>query len=360
MPLMTQYVLKEYLKFLGLLVGALSIIFFTIHFLEKSRFFSQADAPFFVITQYLLLKIPKMILELMPISMLLAALLTLGTLSKNNEVVPIMNAGVGLLGIAAPLLFIGGAVSILFFLLNGSFIPFTQAWASAVHQEKIERRDGAVFLKNKIWFRINANTLLYTQLVNAKENTLYGVHLYYLGDKTPITKEIEAESLRHEHGQWVLHRGVRLHYQKNRSILRIPFEREEIQLSKTLFDMQQTEVRPNEMSYAKLSSYVDEMKNDKLNAIPYQVALHSNMAFPFANFIMTLLGIPLSFSYLRKGGMGKNIMAGLGVALLYWLVLSIALSLGRLQTIPPFLAGWGGHFLFFVLGLFLFFNCHRR
>ena len=340
-------------------MGALFIIFFTIHFLEKMRLFSQAGISFVPIVQHLLLKIPRIILELMPISMLLATLLTLGTISRNNEVVPIMNAGVSLLGLAAPLFFMGAIISILFFLLNGSFIPFTQKWANIIHHEKIERRDGAILLQNKIWFRLNAHTLLYTQLVDPKDNILHGVHLYYLGDETPITEEIEAESLRHENGQWILHRGVLLHYQKNRAILRVPFERKEIQLGKTFSDMQQIAVQPNEMTYAELSSYIDQLKNDQLNAIPYQVALHGNMAFPFANFILTLLGIPLSFSYLRKGGMAKNVIAGLGITLLYWLLLSTALSLGRFQMISPLVAGWGSHFLFLLLGLFLFFNCHR-
>jgi len=360
MPLLIQYVLKEYLRFLALLVGALFMIFFTIHFLEKMRLFSQAQVEFFVIVQYLLLRVPKMISELMPIAMLLAALITFGTLSKNNEIVPIMNAGVGLMGLATPLLVVGGGISVLFLLLNGSFVPFTQKWASAIHQEKIEQRGSATLLQNKIWFRLNSNTLLYTQLVDSNEKILHGVHLYYLGDDMPIIEEIEARSLRYEKGQWTLYQGVHLQYQKNRAILRIPFEKKEIQIDKTLSDMQQIEIKPNEMSYGRLSSYIDQLKKDGLNATPYQIALQSNMAFPFANFILTLLGIPLSFSYLRKGGMAKNVIVGLGVALLYSLLLSITLSLGRLQVIPPFIAGWGGHVLFLIVGATLFYNCHQK
>ena len=360
MPLFIRYVLKEYLRFLALLVGTLLILFLTIHFLEKIRLFSHAQAEWLSISQYLLLRIPKMISDLMPIAMLLAALLTFGTLSKNNEVVPIMNAGISLMELAMPLLAVGGVVSVLFFFPNGSFIPFTQKWARAVQQEKIEKRSGATLFQNKIWFRLNANSLLYTQLVNTRENILHGVHLYSLGNTIPITEEIEAESLRNENGQWTFYRGVHLQYQKNGVIVRVPFEKKEIMLDKTLSDIQQIEAKPNEMSYAKLASYIDQLKKDKLNAIPYQIALHSQMAFPFANFLLTLFGIPLSFSYLRKGGIAKNVMIGLGVTLLYSLLLSISLSLGRLHIIPPLLAGWGGHLLLFLVGTSLFYNCNRN
>jgi lipopolysaccharide export system permease protein len=359
MPLFSRYILGEYLKYLGMFLALFLLVFFTIHFMEKIRLFSQAGAPLFWIAQHFLLKIPWMISDLMPLSVLLATLMTLGALSKNNEVVPIMNAGVGILGLAAPLLVVGGLVSLLFFFFNGSVVPSTLKRARMIQQDQIERKGGATLVQNKIWFRLNGKTLLYTQLVNSEENTMYGVHLYYLGDTMPITQEIEAQMLRYEGREWVLYRGTRLQYQPDGTLLRIPFARERISISKTLSDIQQMAVEPKEMTTAGLSAYIDQLKRDGLNAVPYQVALHSKRALPFASVILVLLGIPISFSYLRKGGMTRSVILGMGIILLYWLVLSVAAALGRLEVVPPVIAGWGPHFLFLLLGMGLFANLHR-
>ncbi len=359
MPLFSRYILGEYLKHLGMFLALFLLIFFTIHFMEKIRLFSQAGAPFFWIAQYFLLKIPWMISDLIPISVLLATLVTLGTLSKNNEVVPIMNAGVGILGLAAPLLVVGGLVSLLFFFFNGSMVPSTLKRARMIQQDQIERKGGATLVQNKIWFRLNGKTLLYTQLVNSEENTMYGVHLYYLGETLPITQEIEAEMLRYEGETWVLHRGTRLQYQPDGTLLRLPFVRETISIGKTLSDIQQIAVEPKEMTTAGLLAYINQLKRDGLNAVPYQVALEGKRAFPFSSVILVLLGIPLSFSYLRKGGMTKSVILGMGMILLYWLVLSVATSLGRLEVVSPWVAGWGPHVLFLLLGVGLLANLHR-
>ncbi len=360
MPILTRYVLAEYLKFIGLLLGALLMVYFTIHVLEKMKRFSELSVPFFWIAQYLILKLPKMISDLMPLALFLATLLTLGALSKNNEVVPIFSAGISIVWLTLPILFVGGMVTALFFVLNGSVVPSTYKRARVIQQENIEKRGGATLFQNKIWFRLNSQTLLYTQVVHPEENAMYGVHLYYLGNAMPIAEEIEAESLRvGAGGQWVLSNGTRLRYQKDGTMIRSSFLQEEVHLGKTLVEIQQIDVQPEEMTYTRLSSYIDQLQRDGLDATRYQVGLQQQWAFPFANFILVLLGIPIALQYLQRGGTAKSVLFGLVVVLLYWLLLSIAASFGRLQIVSPFVAGWGPHVLFLLMGASLFLRLHR-
>jgi lipopolysaccharide export system permease protein len=366
MPLLARYLLSEYLKFIALLLTTLLMIFFTIHFLEKVKRFSELSAPVSWIVQYLLLKLPKMISDLMPIALFLSTLLTLGALTRNNEIVPILSGGISIIRITAPILFVGASTAVLFFFLNGSVVPSTYKRAHIIARDKIEKEvERGTLVQDKIWLRLNSKTLLYTQMVESQENAMYGVHLYYLGGKTPIEQEIEAESLRYENatsaspGKWVLSNGTRLLYQEDGMLIRSHFERETIQIDKTLIEIQQIEVQPDEMTYDRLASYVNRLQKDGLNATRYQVGLHQKWAFAFSNFILALLAIPISFQYLRQGGMAKSVMTGLGIVLLYWLLLSVAASLGRLETIPPVLAGWGPHLLFLLIGATLFARLHR-
>jgi lipopolysaccharide export LptBFGC system permease protein LptF len=188
---------------------------------------------------------------------------------------------------------------------------------------------------------------------------MYGVHFYYLGNQIPIEAEIEAESLRHEVGGWVLYNGVQVDYQQDGTVSRSPFVRKEIQIEKTLLEIQQMEVKPDEMTYDQLQLYIDQLTKDGLNANRYQADLNRKYAFPFSNFILALLGIPISFQYLRQSGMTKPVLLGLGVMLLYWLSFSISYSMARLEGLSPILSGWGPHLLFLVVGMVLFLKLHR-
>jgi lipopolysaccharide export system permease protein len=255
---------------------------------------------------------------------------------------------------------VGAAISVLFFMLNGSFIPSTYKQSNLVQREKIQKKGGATFLQNKIWLRINGRTLLYTRLVDAKKNAMYGVHFYYLGSPLPIEREITAALLRYEMGKWILSNGVDLRYQKDGTVLRIPFITKEIQIAQTLLEIQKMEIQSDEMTYDQLRLYIDQLQKDGLNANRYQVDLNRKYAFPFSNFVLALLGIPIGFQYLRKSGMAKSFLLGLGVVLLYWLSFSITYSLGRLEQIPPWLSGWGPHLFFLTAGMVLLIRLHRR
>ncbi|MEK7702645.1 MAG: LPS export ABC transporter permease LptG [Nitrospirota bacterium] len=362
MSLLSRYIASEYLKLLAILLAALVIVFVTIDSLDKVRWYIKYNPSFLSVVEYFLFKLPKIISDLLPFALFLTSLLTLGLLTKNNEIVPMMSAGINIIRITMPILLVGGIVSIMSFFLNGIFVPATYKQSRVIQKEKIEKEGiHGTFLQNKIWLRIDRKTLLYAQLVDAKKNAMFGVHFYMLGEQIPIRSEIEAQSLHHETGRWVLSHGVDIKYDKNGTVFRKSFIRKEIQIEKTLLEMQQMEVNPDEMSYQKLRLYINQLEKDGMDANRYQVDLHRKYAFPFSNFVLAFLGIPIAFKYfnLRQASMAKPILLGLGIVLFYWLSFSITYSMGRLETLSPVVAGWGHHILFLTAGAVLFVNFHR-
>jgi len=360
MAILPRYILIEFLKLLTILLTALLMIFFTIYFLERMNWFLERQASLSLVAQHLLLKLPKMISDLMPLALFLSSLLTVGILSKNNEIVPIMSAGISIVALTTPILLIGAVMSGIFFYLNGSFVPSTHKAARVIQKERIEKGGiGGTLLQNKIWIRLNGKTLLYTRLVDSKKNGLVGVHFYYLGGQQPIEAEIEAEMLHFEKGQWILLNGVQIDYEKDGTTLRTPFARKEVKIGKTLLELQQMEVEPDEMTYDQLQSYVDQLKKDGLNRTRYQVDLYRKYALPLSNFILVLIGVAIASQYSRQRAIAKSVLTGLAIFLLYWLSLSITLALGRMEILSPVQASWGPHILFLLLGGYQFYHLHR-
>jgi lipopolysaccharide export system permease protein len=344
------------------ILTALLMIFMTIYFLERISWFSEGQTGFFLIAQYFLLTLPKTITDLMPLALFLSSLLTVSLLSKNNELIPMMGSGMSIAAITAPMLVFGMGIGFIFFFLNGSFVPATYKAARIVQKEKIEKRGmGGTFIQNKIWIRLNGRVLLTTKLIDAENNKWVGVHFYYLGQKQPLDKEIEAETLHFEKDQWVLLNGVQIVYQKDGTTLRIPFVRQEVHIEKTVLDLQHIEVAPDEMTYEQLHAYIHQLEKDGLKSTRYQVDLDRKQAFSLSNFIVVLLGITIAFLYAgqKQKAISKSVLVGLAIFLLYWLSLSVFVSLGKTGQLSPLQAGFLPHILFLFFGGWQFLRLHQ-
>ena len=81
--------------------------------------------------------------------------------------------------------------------------------------------------------------------------------------------------------------------------------------------------------------------------------MHTRFAFPIANVVLLLLGIPF---IMRRGN--HSVLIGVGVAILisaaYLLVSTICADLGNKDILPAELAAWLPVLFFGALGLVLF------
>ena len=68
---------------------------------------------------------------------------------------------------------------------------------------------------------------------------------------------------------------------------------------------------------------------------------------------MTLVCLPFGFRTARAGGSARGIVVGLSLAFAYWIVLTVALSIGRSGTLSPLVAAWLPNLLFGGVGVYL-------
>jgi lipopolysaccharide export system permease protein len=102
-----RYVIREYLKIFSLSLSSLLLIYVIVLFFQKVELFVKHNAPFYLIFLYFLYKIPEVIFQwTLPYGVLLATLLTLGTLSRHSEITAMKAGGVSLYRITFPLFFI--------------------------------------------------------------------------------------------------------------------------------------------------------------------------------------------------------------------------------------------------------------
>jgi lipopolysaccharide export LptBFGC system permease protein LptF len=111
----------------------------------------------------------------------------------------------------------------------------------------------------------------------------------------------------------------------------------------------------SKLTYFQLKSYINYLKESGYNATELQVELYKKISFPLSCFVMSLLGIPFSFSMGRRGAF-FGITASVAIAMSYWGIFSIFEQMGTYGLLSPLLAAWAPNILFGAAGLTLLFT----
>ncbi len=351
MKILTNYISKEFLRFLLLCTCALIAVYLVVDLFENVDFFIKNKVESKHILQYLLFEIPKIFSLIIPLSSLLATILTLGLLSKNSEIIAMKGNGISIYYIVTPILTTAVIISILTFVFNESLVPYANRKANYIKNVIMEKKPEKIFFQQeKIWFRSN-NTIFNIQLFEPTKSTMYGVTVFGLLDNFQIGERTDARELRWENGHWYLISAERKRFKKDGTIEAKSFEKELISLDKKPADLQRIEVRAENLRYVDLKKYVERIKKEGYNATRYLVDLNSKISLPFVTLIMVLLGIPFSLWRERTPGIALGIGLSILIGFCYWIVLSISISLGHGGIIPPILSAWFANLLFGSIGI---------
>ncbi len=360
MSMITRYVLKEYLQVFVVTAVSLSLVEFSVDFIEKIRLLYPFDPEWQWLFKYFFFRVLRMLSESLPLVLLLSTLITLGGMAKNNEITAFKSAGISVFRLVIPLLCFGVFVSGVSYQLSGTLIPNLMKRSEFIRAVHIEKRTPTGrFVQNKTWMHLDSRRLIYAQVVSPDKTRMQGVHLYVLSEQFALQEETEAAELLYEGGTWVLLNGRRRVFSKRGVLQFDQFERLEINISKKPEDFDEATFELKEMTYDDLQSYSEQLTKAGFDATRYEVDLRGKQAMPFVNFTMVLLGVPFALKGRRSSGLASGVALSLAIALSYWLVFSITLALGRLAILPPWLAGWSANILLLAVAVYLFLNTRQ-
>jgi lipopolysaccharide export system permease protein len=95
----------------------------------------------------------------------------------------------------------------------------------------------------------------------------------------------------------------------------------------------------DEMSYAELRTYIQNIQASGYDATRYLVDLYSKLSYPLLNVIMVLIGIPpFALKTGRSGGVALSIGISMMIGFLYGIVFYVFISFGKSGILPPVFA----------------------
>jgi lipopolysaccharide export system permease protein len=353
MRILTRYVAKAYLRMLALCLGAFIAIYLVVDFMEKIARFTRSDAHWYHIALFFVAKTPEIVSQAVPLAVLMATLLTLGTLSMNSELTAMRSCGIGLARITAPILVLALLISVLTLFVGELVLPRSYAERTYIQEVLIEKKSPSMYFRqHNIWHR-EEGAILRASLFDPSNQSLKGITLWELKNGTdPVKRTDAASGLLNEQG-WVFQdavvreiRGGEVQSTKKFASLQVPLKLKPA-------DLKVLGKYSDGMTITELKHYCDKLKAGGYDPTRYLAQMHSRFSLPFGCAVMAFLGIPFALRSGRSSGIALGIGLSLGIGFLYVIVNSVIISFGQIGLLPPIVAAWATNFIFLLVGTWL-------
>ena len=350
------YVLKQGMRVSVLAGSGLLALFYVASFIDLSDHLFTGRTSWFTVVTFLWWASPRFIYYLVPLAVLMGALVTIGALTKNTELVVMKACGISLYRAAAPLLILAVIGSVVLLGLEEGILAVSNRRADAI-DNRIRGRFPTTNDLNRRWVTANNGDVYQYVYFESGQNRLNGLSIYEFGEN-PSTLRRRAyfasatfNGDREAKGRvtWQGAKGWERQFAPKDRFS--SFTNQSVAMEGPGYFASE---RPDAqyMSYRQLSEHVASLQAGGFNVVPYVVALHRKIAFPFVTLIMALIAVPFAVTTGKRGAM-YGIGAGIVLAILYWTAISVFGAVGAGGLMPPALAAWAPNIIFGCAAMYL-------
>lgn len=285
---------------------------------------------------YALLRLPTTLSTFMPISVLLALLLTLTELSYRSELVAIWAAGGSPLQVMLMLLPLGIVLGGLNFMVNDQAAPRA---APVLHEWAIGdygKKQLALGEKDPIWMR-SGSDIVRAGDANERASELEDVTIFRRDEQGHLIEQIMARRATLDRGRWQLF-DVVVYYPNN-----LPPTRLKQLVYSGAMRPAASGVRsgdPEEMSMADLNYFIVNAGFGIRPVHVYETWWHKRTTLLFSAWLMIAVCVPLALRFRRGGGIGYLFAIGVAIGFVFFVLDGISVTLGEIGLMPPALAAW--------------------
>lgn len=311
-----------------------------------------------VVAQLLAYNLPAIIVVTFPVAYLFSTLLAIGRLSKDSEVTAMRSVGVSFRRILMPLLAVSLLVSYAAFWINDEVVPWANRKTVDLVREMVLHQ-GKPVIKENIFFKgAKENRYFYVRQVDRRTNHMYDVFIF---DKRTGGQTVTIASEARWVGEsWNLKQGVVSHYDEWGGLAREEAFGEmsvQVALNPDAF-FAAGERSPQEKSSDELASEIETLRGGGTDTKSMEVDYHMKFSLPLATFFSAMLAAPLGAQFSRMGGY-IGVVFSIILVFIYYVVMSVARSMGNNGVLDPVTGAWIQNYLFGVVGAFLLWRIDR-
>lgn len=355
MNILKRYILGQFIKNYALTVGGLVGMFVVIDGFERMDEFVIGNAGVSDFLFYYFLKIPFILSYMAPQSVLVATVITLATLSRNNEFTAMKACGIGVTGLTLPIISFSVFLALSLVVCNEFVTPVTSQKMNYILYTKVRGKvDQSMQMRDRLWIRSGNGSIWNINNYDPVKSSMKGVSLYTFDPNRPdIRHRIDAESAIWNGQQWEFFNGYIRFFKADGVDSTKYFKREIFPTLEKPADFKKLQKRPEEMSARYMYATIKKQEKEGLDATRTWIDLHQKLSYPFISVVLALIGIPLSIRSSRKGGLLFCVWVSLVTGFIFSFFYAMGISFGYKGIFSPALAAWGPSVLFICIGFYM-------
>ena len=310
---------------------------------------------------------PYFLVFVIPMSVLMAVLLTFLRLSNDNEIIALKAGGVSLYRLLPPAMlfcFIGSIATA----FMAMYVSPWGRWSARYLVYDVAQSNISIGLKERTFNDSFSGVMLYADKIDIKENSLFNVFIEDSRNDRVVSTIVSPRGALYKNPKDLSYR-LRLH---NGTINQINIGQKvsnsmKFETYDVILDIrsaihkakQDSKKEEKEMYINELNEYLTTAKHKDTRYYKSLIQFHNKFSIPFACIAFGILGVPLGVQS-KSDRKSYGLVLGLIFFLLYYLLLLMGWILGKSGTFPPLMGSWVPNIVIMVIGLFLLFRTARE
>jgi LPS export ABC transporter permease LptG len=355
--LLDIYLLRSFLYYFVLLTVGFILLFEVFTFFELLDDIAQHRTRLFDVINYFIYLASYLFYQLAPLAALVAVLVTMGIMTKNNELVAFKAGGISLYRISFPLLLAGVMLTGALIGLDDTYLPYANQRQDALRNQIKGRPPQTYYQPRRQWI-FGQNAKVYNYEFFDPDQQLFGnLNVFELDPATFDIKRRVFAARSHwdnQQGVWILESGWVRDFDHGQVSHYEPFLADALKELNEPPSYFNREVRQSyQMTWWELRQYINDLRQAGFDVARLSVQLQKKLSFPLIAPIIILLAIPFSILVGTRGAIG-GLATGVAIAIVYWAASALTEAMGSVGQLPPLLAGWAPDTIFGFLGLYFF------
>jgi lipopolysaccharide export system permease protein len=320
-------------RFVVLLLGLATLMMLLEFLADSDQVIASTDHAVRALAFYMVLRLPAVLAELIPVAALLAGLVSFTELARHSELTAIYAGGMSKVRLAGAVLPVACLIGGFQFVIEDQAQPVAsrqlRAWGVGDYNPE---HGGA----NEIWLR-HGDEILRIGAIDPERAELRDLTIFRRDADGNLTAKIQAARAVAEGDRWML-------FDIARSEVATASVDTAAHMSwagdLNAADLDTLITSPAEMPLIDLLRVIERPELGSQPIYRYATWLHERLAAPVTTAMLLLLTVALARPPRGRATQGMLVVIGIGVGFLLWTFDSLVLNFGDLGLLPPVLAAW--------------------
>ncbi len=352
--LLDRYLYGQFFQNFLLVLSALLSIYLLVDFFERVDNFLEAHKSVGLAVRYLLLKIPTMVEQLLPVCILLAGIITLGILNHNHEFTALKAGGICVTRIIRPLIVATAFCTLAVLAMAQWVLPATISATNRIWYEEVKQQiPKGIDREGRTYYRSDRGIYSFVR-PDPAEHRFVDFNYTSWDGQYRLSLLLSARTAVWKEGKW--------HFANGQVKTRNAAGDYEIKLFENItLDLQETPenfflppYKNEELALANLFEKAIAEKTDG-GLGGYWLEFNKRLSYIFLGFPLLLVGIPVLLIVHRTRGrdLALAIPLSCGLAFVAWGWWSASQSMAKGAYLNPAIASWVIHVVAGAIGIIM-------